>query len=344
MGDRTDQRFEGLLADAVRSPTALSPGTRLSGGRYVIRRLLGTGGMGVACEATDTSRNASVVIKTLTQVTGAAIYQLKREFRTLAGLVHPNLVGLYELTCDGDVWFITMDYVPGSTLLQYARRHRDWTVLQSVFVDLATAIGAIHDAGLLHRDLKPSNVMVTPEGQVVILDFGLACQATDGDAEVTQVGSVSGTPLYMAPEQAAGEPINRASDWYAYGAMLFEALCGRPPFDGDRQEVMAAKQSQPAPRPVDGLTGVPEEVRHLCEQLLSRDPQRRAGHPEVSAVLPEPARGRERHLTGSGSGVFVGRSRELDGLRAALEQTNASHPVAALIHGVSGIGKTALER
>jgi len=298
--------------------------------------------MGAVYEATDNTWITSIALKTLTHVSGAAIYQIKQEFRTLADLTHPNLVGLNDLGCDNGIWFITMDHVPGDTLLAHARTQPDWGTLRHRFAELALGIGAIHQAGLLHRDLKPSNVMVTPQGRVVILDFGLACQQHEGAAGATLAGSISGTPVYMSPEQASGGKITRASDWYAFGVMLYEILSGKPPFDGGKRDILQAKQRQPAPPLPAELTGVSAQVKHLCMELLRRDPSQRPGFTEVTGILKPP---RTQHL-----GVrepptrqtFVGRSQELASLRDALDATNADRPVAMLISGPSGVGKTAL--
>ncbi len=342
MGDRTDEKFDGLMRQAVRSPSLLTPSTRLCGGRYVVRRLLGNGGMGVVYEATDRHRDANIVIKTLTDVSGAAIYQLKREFRALADLTHPNLVGLYELTCDEDLWFITMDHVPGVTLREYLRSHEDWAARHRVIAELAVGIGAIHAARLLHRDLKPSNVMVTPTGRVVILDFGLACQRQHRAGGGTSPASISGTPHYMSPEQAAGGTIARASDWYAFGVMLYEAISDHVPFRGDKRAVMVAKQLQCAPAPAETLSGVDPAVTRLCTALLHRDPNQRPGYTDVARTLPSPDPAPPPPGVGFESPLFVGRTAELTALREALEATHEGRPGVLLLHGPPGVGKTAL--
>lgn len=235
-----------------------------------------------------------------------------------------------------------------------ARVHCNLKRLRHAFRQLVEGVAALHEAGKLHRDLKPSNVLVTPQGRVVVLDFGLVSSSTFVEAEAqdpdrTVGGCVFGTPAYMSPEQAAGEPITMASDWYAVGSMLYEALTGQLPFDGAVLEILRQKEeSEPAP-PSDVVRGVPEDLDQLCRELLRRDPSKR---PLGSEIL--------RHLTGhsapppifdaqaSGdvrlSEVFVGRERHLNELREAFEITRKGRPVTVLVHGLSGMGKSALVR
>ena len=150
--------------------------------RFTVRRRLGVGGMGVVYEVDDTARHEIVALKTLRRTTAADIYRLKREFRSLADVVHPNLVSLYELFADDDQCFFTMELVPGAELRRLRPRHgRSRAVPTSAwsrrFGNWWRASSALHRIGKLHRDIKPSNVLVTPDGRVVILDFGLVHRA-----------------------------------------------------------------------------------------------------------------------------------------------------------------------
>jgi len=224
--DGGDSRFEALLREAAYVPPVtprriwprLSKGVQLLCGRFTVKRFLGQGGMGVVYEVEDSMRRARVALKTLPFVDANGIYRLKQEFRALAGVCHPNLVGLHELFCDDGQWFFTMDLIKGVPLLEYVGDLPGSPRLKRVFAELATGIHAIHEAGKLHRDLKPTNAMVTQDKRAVIMDFGLASDQETGGAGQTAVEeSVSGTPLYMSPEQAALKAASCASDWYAFG-------------------------------------------------------------------------------------------------------------------------------
>jgi hypothetical protein len=215
--------------------------------------------------------------------------------------------------------------------------------LRSAFVQVVRGVSALHDAGKLHGDLKGSNTMVTGNGRVVLLDFGLATSRTPEELYETTEQSISGTPAYMSPEQAAGQPTTEASDWYSVGVMLFEALTGRLPHEGRFVELMARKREEDAPSPAEFVAGLPSDLQALCIDLLSRSPQNRPSSSEIlrrlegAAVegppLPRPVR----------TEAFVGREPELRALIDAFEATHAG-PVCVHVHGVSGVGKTALVR
>jgi len=334
--------FGQLLSEAIKERDMLLPKTSLVAGRFVIQRLLGSGGMGAVYEAFDNERDTRLAFKMLTSVDASSIYRLKQEFRALSDVVHPNLVALQELFCDQDHWFFTMELLPGQTLFDPPAEALEQDRLRSIFSQLATGIQAIHDAGKLHRDLKPTNVMLTPEGRVVILDFGLVSDKEAGGVGQTIIDeSVSGTPLYMAPEQAAAEPATARSDWYAFGVMLFEALTGKPPFDGGQQQVLIRKQQKDAPRPSSIKPDIPSDLEPLCIGLLQRDPQARPGWREIIEVLgpiSEPL----DSLLPQAETPFVGRVEELQALFDAFEATEQKRPVMVYVHGVSGVGKTAL--
>ncbi|HYC90522.1 MAG TPA: protein kinase, partial [Thermoanaerobaculia bacterium] len=362
--------------------------------RFEIRRRIGAGGMGVVFEAFDRTREQTVALKKLLQPDPAGLYRLKKEFRSLADVAHPNLVPLYELIADGDEWFFTMELIEGTDFLRYVRsasaepmpatdpsgeqltlRTDDsdatWTTddgpadfsppgehrraevrrssgdfprvhmpsLRQSLRQLAEGIIALHNAGKLHRDLKPSNVLVRPDGHVVILDFGLVEELDDfrRDRQI----AFAGTPVYMAPEQIERATISPASDWYALGVMLYEALTGTLPFQGGLSTIIQQKQSV-APESPRALVGehVPEDLSALCTALLARDPQKRPTGNEILSrldgrVLSEPVlRPRES--------VFVGRERELGELWRAYAVVRNGGVATAVVRGRSGLGKSAL--
>jgi eukaryotic-like serine/threonine-protein kinase len=356
--------------------------------RYRVVRTLGSGGCGIVYEAFDGVRNESVALKTLARLDGAALLRFKQEFRALADVSHPNVVQLYDLSAGSSDWFFTMELVKGNDFLAHVRGrlslgHDDehardesgetlihdprtvpdaqisapairfkpnYDLLRDALRQLAVGVNALHGAGMLHRDLKPSNVMVTREGRVVILDFGIVTELAAEASRITDVDAVVGTPAYMAPEQASGLPLSEASDWYAVGVILYEALTGTLPFRGATLKVLSDKQSvvPPSPREID--PSVPADLNELCVALLAATPEER---PSAEAVLrtlgAEASSGRAvispSNRTSQGGGMpMLGREQALSDLHAAYASSRAGSPVVAFVHGASGMGKSVLIR
>ena len=350
-----DESFDEFLieaarltgADAVGSYPSLPKGHALVGGRFEIVSRIGQGGTGVVYKALDHARGDTVALKTLGRMDPMGIYRLKNEFRALAGVAHPNLVRLHGLFADEGTWFFTMDLIEGQRLDLWLRSEGalDLPRLRAALRQLVLGIAAVHDAGKLHRDLKPGNVLVGGN-QLWVLDFGLAA-----DPEVGGVGqtladeSISGTPAYMSPEQAAGEPATEASDWYALGVILFEALSGQLPFTGTSREVMIAKQRDDAPDVATRAPSAPADLVALCSSLLRRDPAQRPTRAQLIASLDIDASPSVRSAAqGAVSGRLVGREHELSLLGSAYAAACDGHPVVALVSGGSGMGKSALVR
>ncbi len=348
--------------------------------RFERVRTLGVGGFGVVYEAIDRSSGSRLALKALHGGDSGALYRLKREFRALADLAHPNLVRMFELVSEGDDWFFTMELVDGVDLIRFLRpedlgsqalapteralrdsasHHGPATPpasparlppldqVGSVFRQLAEGLATLHAKGVIHRDIKPGNVLVSREGRVVILDFGIAA---DAGAALTQASA--GTPVYMAPEQAIEEALTPAADWYAFGVMLFEALTGATPFSGAPMQIITDKQHLDAPR-VSALAGpdAPSWLDDLCAALLQREPQARPKEHEILARLGATTDATTHvrpaslpTLGGIERRDFVGRAAELEALRDALLQTRRDALAAVVIRGDSGLGKTALAR
>jgi eukaryotic-like serine/threonine-protein kinase len=321
-------------------------------------RLLGTGGMGTVHLVYDEQLGTEVALKTLNLTTGTDLYRFKREFRSLADTKHRNLVSLYELVSEGSLWFFTMEYVPGlpfdQALAAYAAKPDNPSaqvqepdpprVLSSV-QQLCSGVHAMHEAGCIHRDLKPTNVLVTAEGRVVILDFGLAKQR--GSATIS-VDGFSGTPAYMAPEQALERPSMPSADWYAVGIMIYEVLTGRCPFEGTLFDVLLRKQNEDPPAPTESNRHADPLLSDLCMRLIQRDQTQRPSGAEVLTRLGVTAMGGRlplprRHTPISTPALsIVGREQELQVLLQAYAKARKGNFAAAVVQGSSGIGKTCL--
>ena len=224
----------------------------------------------------------------------------------------------------------------------------DLTRLRDALGQLADGVAALHRAGIVHRDLKPSNVMVADDGRVVILDFGLATelpQARGPASPEAEEDGLTGTAAYMAPEQVSGSRGAPASDWYAVGVMLYEALSGARPFTGALLQVLLAKRTQDPPPLAQLAPHAPADLVDLCDALMQRDP---AARPDDAEVLRRLGRA-DTELPGgltrsSDTTTLVGRSSHLQALRDAHEATTRGQTVAMYVHGPSGAGKSALVR
>jgi serine/threonine protein kinase len=318
--------------------------------RFHIVRRLGSGGFGDVYEARDRVSGSAIALKLLREVDATGLLRFKREFRRVAQLVHPNLVRLYELIEEGEQWFFTMELVQGWHALDYldaqSSANRD-VALRHTFRQLAKAVDVLHNAGIVHRDIKPSNVMVAPDGRVVLLDFGIAKEIEPLPGQVTSV--LIGTPDYLAPERMHRGPAQEPSDWYSVGVMLYQALTGTLPFEGDWLQVAVQKQERD-PQPPDRLAAqVSAELSALCMGLLNRKPEQRSGAPEIRATLEVGAAdGATRAAVAlplrSPRTLLVARTTQLDALGRAFDIVNSGRAVAVHMTGPSGIGKTTLVR
>lgn len=261
-------------------PAALSAGSMMA--EYRITGRLGAGGMGEVYRATDTKLQREVALKVLAQgfaQNSVWISRFRREARVLASLNHPHIAAIYGLEESGGVRAIAMELVEGPTLAERVARGRI-PIPEALVVarQIAEALEYAHEKGIVHRDLKPANVKLRPDGVVKVLDFGLAkaIETKEAPAETaTHAGVIMGTPAYMAPEQAAGLPVDRRADIWAFGVVLFEMLAGRKIYSRKTTlETLAAVAKDEAPwneLPVE----TPAAILWLLRRCLDRDPKRR---------------------------------------------------------------------
>lgn len=360
----------GGNADAVTQTHEMPAANRL--GDYELIRELGRGGFGVVYEAKHIKRGNRVALKTLpTGVDGQELnadrlHRFRKEFRSLSEVNHPNLVGMQTLEVDGAQWFFTMDLIEGEDFLSYVRPMGQLNEdrLRSAIKQLAGGIVFLHQCKIVHRDLKPSNVLVDQQGRVVILDFGLVAQLqTQTDLTVSRSGMFAGTPRYAAPEQMFGQR-SEASDWYAFGTMLYEALTGQPPFTGKQMELLRKKHSEDPPRLAGQMEiRIANDLSKLVDGLLKRNPSQRLESRDIAHILCLNLDTRSFGSTAGSTGstgsdgedqiefelpseeeiVLIGREDQLAQLNAAQEELlAATKPIVAWVKGLSGEGKSSL--
>jgi serine/threonine protein kinase/tetratricopeptide (TPR) repeat protein len=289
----TPRRPLRLLYDWLKGP-APAPSSQPSAaphprfGHYAIERKLGEGGMGVVYEARDEKLHRKVALKTMSSVATdeRARQRFWREARAAASVNHPNICQIYEIGDQNGDLFIAMELLEGQSLADRLKQGpMDVAETVSIGLGMLAALSALHARGIVHRDLKPSNVFLTPHG-VKLLDFGLARPTSPEDqpAEVslTRVGTLLGTPRYMAPEQVLGQTIDARTDLFAAGVILFEMLAGRPAFIGD--SVVAVLQATVYEEP-PALSGPPAvaAVDRVIRRALAKRPDERPASAEAIA-------------------------------------------------------------
>ncbi len=267
-------------------------------GRFELMRPLGEGGMGKVYLARDPDLERDVAIKVLRRESaeqGQRRKRLVREAKSLARLHHPNVVQVFEVGVDGGQLFIVMELVQGQTLRQWLDASgASWVEVLDVMCQAGEALAAAHDQGLVHRDFKPANVMIDDDGRVRVLDFGLARDAVDDDeprelaqtlpdgVDLTETGTVLGTPAYMAPEQHRGRSATHRSDQFSFCVTLFEGLFGAHPFEATSYPELVAKVLDGRHRKAGG-NGVPSSVARAVAKGLRTDPGDR--HPDMRTLL-----------------------------------------------------------
>ena len=286
-------------------------------GRYHVASLLGTGGMGIVYRAHDTRLGRDVALKILPDDFSHdrdRLIRFEREARLLASLNHPNIAGIYDLNEFESIHCLVLEFIEGEPLAARLQRGSvPFGEALTISRQIAEALEAAHEHGVVHRDLKPANVMMTPNGVVKVLDFGIAkLLAADGShgpsGSTDTLGAfVVGTPSYMSPEHARGKPVDKRTDIWAFGCVLYEMLTGRMAFDGQTtaDTLAAILEREPNWSALPDSTAI--TIRHLLRRCLEKDSRRRLrdiGDARIdidevlsSSAQPEPATAKDRTPT-----------------------------------------------
>jgi tRNA A-37 threonylcarbamoyl transferase component Bud32 len=263
--------------------------------RYRLREWLGAGGMGIVYKAEHRVMKRPVALKVINKkrtTSEAAVERFRREVQAAAKLNHPNIVRAFDADQAGDLHFLAMEFIEGTSLARVVEQRRPLPVHEAVDYARQTALGLQHafECGMVHRDIKPQNLLLTPQSQVKILDFGLAgfTESTEGAGAITQVGQVLGTPDFIAPEQSRdSHTADIRADIYSLGCCLYFMLAGHPPFTGSSalEKIMAHLERQPAPLQ-DIRKDVPDVLVQILAKMMAKEPSQRFQTPaEVTEAL-----------------------------------------------------------
>ncbi len=284
---KVDSLFDSLVQADESDFAETATGHDLVGRKisnFEIVEIIGRGGMGVVYLAHDTKLDRSVAVKSIPaelQASSTAQARFKREAKLLASLNHPNIAAIHDIIeQDESAVYLILEYVPGETLAQrIAREPLKLEEALSIGRQVAEAVSAAHEKSIVHRDLKPGNIMITPEGGVKVLDFGLAktsgSEGKGSETTVTQPGRVMGTPAYMSPEQACGKPTDKRSDIWSFGCLMYEMLTGHLPFEGQTATEILARIIEREPDWEVLPQETPTNIRTLLRRCLEKKPQRR---------------------------------------------------------------------
>ncbi|NOR14973.1 MAG: protein kinase, partial [Candidatus Aminicenantes bacterium] len=264
--------------------TAQLPSFDLSRGeifadRYEIIEDLGEGGMGRVYKAIDQKINEAVALKLIKPEIGfntKAIERFKNELKIARSISHRNICRMYDLGEEGFLQYITMEYVAGEDLKRFVRRAGQLTSGKAIFIakQVATGLAEAHRLGVIHRDLKPQNIMIDQDGNARIMDFGIA-RFVDSD-KLTGSGVMIGTPEYMSPEQAEIKEVDKRTDIYSLGVVMYEMVTGQVPFEGETPLSIVMKHKSVAPRNVRDINAlVPKELAAIISKCLEKDRKKR---------------------------------------------------------------------
>lgn len=323
-----------------KAPSQSTPGTGSVVGPYTLHEAVGMGGMASVFRATQDG-GPTVAVKILHEnaLQDEELRRFNREFATLSGLSHENVIRVFESGQFGDFPWIAMEYVDGSDLAAVAQAW-DHPVsadkmphIESLLRSLCSGLAYIHRRGLIHRDLKPANVLMTAEGVPKISDFGVVKDHSAAGTALTVVGKLVGTVAFMAPEQITNEEIDARTDLYSLGAMLFYLLTGRRPIEADSVAGYLARHLTEVPKTANHYNpDVPPRLSQLCARLLSKDPtERPASAQAVLAMLDAPDAATRPPLRARDAAV-----------QAAITALKEEDPTVVGYIGPPGSGRTAL--
>ena len=338
----------------------------LQNGRYAILKKLGEGGKGVVYKARDTVLNRVVAIKMLkSAVTTEETYsRFMREAQAVAKLNHPNIVSIYDIGKEDEKQFFVLEFVDGMSLRElmgtYPEGKCDIQTALRIGMDVCNALQYAHSQGVLHRDVKPENILITEEGTAKLMDFGLAKML--GQPSLTQEGIIVGTVAYVAPEIALGKGADAKSDLYSFGAVLYEAVTGRPPFLGeDSVKIIFSHIHDYPASPNKSNPKVPEALANCIMKLLEKEPGKRYQNAadllmvlrdiaevflrevyvpsrKPSVIIPSPRSIAAREVQ------LIDRAEEMNALRGAVDKAAHGEGGLVFLYGEAGIGKTRLTR
>jgi serine/threonine-protein kinase len=254
-------------------------------GRYELTHLVARGGMAQVYRAVDLQLDRPVALKVLfpeLSVDKTFVERFRREAQAAANLSHPNIVPVFDWGEDDGVYFIVMEYVDGRSLSAVLRDPQKLPPNQiaQIGAGVAAALAFAHRHGVVHRDVKPGNILITPDGEVKVTDFGIA-RAMNTEESLTQTGAVMGTAAYFSPEQAEGKTVDARSDIYSLGVVLYEMAVGRPPFTGDSPVAVASKHVRDQPvLPRVANPACPAALEAVIMKAMAKDPAGRYGSAE----------------------------------------------------------------
>jgi hypothetical protein len=255
--------------------------------RYRIVNKIGSGGMAEVYRGMDHVLERDVAVKVLTERSDEVCRRFLLEAQSMARLNHPNIVAVYDVGVDRDMSYIILEYVRGTTMRDIDRTKISFDDALSITIQLLEALQYAHGQGIIHRDIKPGNIMLTGDGSLKVMDFGLARRMSDV-SNLTQSGEIVGTIAYLPPERFLGKSGDRTSDLYSVGVLLYELLCGKLPFSHESDDLVAVMFSHvndrpKPPRQINPL--IPSSLDRIIMRLLDKDPARR--YPDAASLITD---------------------------------------------------------
>lgn len=261
-------------------------------GKYEIIERIGRGGMGAVYRARHSLMHRTVAIKVLAAHAeeDELFERFKREAKAASSIEHPNAISIYDFGICDDAPYLVMQYIEGQSLKQALRERGAFPAerILKLAKEVASAMHVAHERGIVHRDLKPDNIMLTKDGEAVVLDFGIAKVLDAPESSVTRTGNIVGTPQYISPEQVGGKELDGRSDIYSLGVILYEMTTGRVPFEADSVMNMLMKhirEDPPAFRTLEPPGDVPASLERIIMKMLEKDPASR--HQSMAELLQD---------------------------------------------------------